>query len=151
MTTSEFLADMYQEQRGNTILRAMLIDCLMEERDMTRSEAERHASAIEIAGAEAHLVSKATALLAVGTPTARWVQKYLCHETGVPKGSALTVWVVTGARLEAVWMGSHCAYARYWGYWQVTVGADRLIIARAEYLARRRASYKARVRRGKPS
>lgn len=145
---SELIARVEREPE-NTICSVMLIDALMEYRDMIHSEAEHAVEKIVAVAREAAMITRAVGLLADGKQSKRFLLKRVQQRAQISLDVLVSVLVVTGDGLEINRPTVAPVPSRYWGYTLVLAGATWLCREWDNHhtaaLARRRARYKTRA------
>lgn len=124
LTTLEAL---YLDKPTEGSLRAMLIDCLMEEAGLTRFAAELRAEITHVAGVQAIEVAQAAAHLAPRSIYRGELRVWLRWCVGVPRGTAYTVVVVPAEQLSSLSSLRRGAVDGFWPRVTITVGARRVL------------------------
>ena len=110
----------------NPIVASMLVDALMEERDMHRSESEAHVMRVQEVATDAAFMRFAAELLLGSATTVGWARRRCIEAAGAPAGAPVTLLIVAG--LQCPQNGTREDYGPdpYWGTHVITVGGQWL-------------------------
>ena len=143
MNNITMLTSALEREPGNSILSAMLTDALMEERDMNRSEADRHVTSIVAVASEAAQLSDAAALLALKSPIRYQIQNRILALSRMRSGGELTIVLVPGTHPPTVVADRHIDAGGLFWWNTVTVGAANVLSYAAEITPQRSRSRRA--------
>lgn len=127
MTTIDDLISLLEERPDDVLARYMLVDALIEQRDMLRTEAEQRADRAIRDGVTARQIVQATALLADGADSREWLLERVRTVAGIPDDVSYTVVVIGGDQVRPPIVSLIDDPRRYWPSVVVAVGALRLI------------------------
>lgn len=123
MNTVDTMVQLLESDPDNLVGETMLVDALIEERDMTPGEARRYASRVRQSGRDARDLARAAELLAVGHPDREQVLAALLHGLGIDYTERVTVVLTSGADRPVVSAAAAAPDERYWPNWTLTVNA----------------------------
>lgn len=139
MTTLEDLVKLVEDDPINPICSAMLIDELMDERDMNRSEAEAHVKRVAEVAIDAAFLRRAADLVSGCSWQRGWVRSTLADALPGYIASLCTIVLVPGLTPPVIASNPSREVDEYWRSYLVTVGAQWLYRQYRELLASRTA------------
>lgn len=135
MNNTELLISQVELHPTNPIVAAMLVDELMESKDLTRAQADVQVQKVREVAIEAAFLRRASEIMA-GCPWQRhWGRATVLEELGAPDDTTAVIMLVSGPQAPRLHVPTSMEHGALWHEGTITVGAEWVVREYREYIA----------------